>query len=148
MSYIEDLRKIVGHRPLIMVGAGILITDARGWLLLGLRTDNQCWGIPGGSMELHETLEETVRRETREETGLTVGKHSLYGVFSGPEFFYTYPNGDQVYNLSVVYLSSDFSGEIQTSEEHSAWEFFPPSQLPDPLSQPIETIVREWSEHL
>ncbi len=147
MSYIEELRKIVGTRPLIMVGAGILITDSRGRLLLGMRTDNKCWGIPGGSMELNETLEETVRRETLEETGLTVGKLSLYGVYSGPEFFYTYPNGDQVYNLSVVYLSSDFSGALQTSDEHSAWEFFSPSQLPEPLSQPIQAIVKEWSEH-
>lgn len=145
MSYIEELRRIVGHRPLIMAGAGILITDAQGRLLLGLRTDNRCWGIPGGSMELGETLEETARREALEETGLTIGALTLFGVFSGPEFFYTYPSGDQAYNVSVVYQSSDYSGDLRTSEEHAAWDFYPASSLPQPLSQPIRAILKQWS---
>ncbi len=146
MPYIEDLRKFVGHSPLLLVGAGMLITDRRGWLLMGLRTDNLCWGIPGGGMEMGETLEETARRETTEETGLVVNSLSLFGVYSGPEFFYTYPNGDQVHNVSVVYQSSDFSGEPGTSDEHSAWDFFDPDHLPEPISQPIRVILREWRE--
>src|SRR5574338_632437 len=144
MPYIEDLRKIVGHRPLLLVGAGVLISDRRGRLLLGLRTDNLCWGIPGGSMELGETLEESARRETSEETGLLVNSLSLFGVYSGPEFFYTYPNGDQAHNVSVVYQCLDFSGQPRTSGEHSAWDFFDPAHLPGPLSQPIRAILQDW----
>lgn len=144
MPYIEELRKLIGHRPLILVGAAMLISDARGYLLLGLRSDNHCWGIPGGSIELSETLEQTVRRETFEETGLAVGRLSLFGVYSGPEMFYTYPNGDQVYNVSVVSQSSDFSGTIQTDQEHSAWDFFPVNRLPEPISPPIRPVLRDW----
>ena len=67
MGYIEELRALIGHRPIIMVGATVLITDFKGRLLLIRRHDNGCWGVPGGSMEPGESLEQTARRETREE---------------------------------------------------------------------------------
>lgn len=146
MGYIEELRSLIGHRPVIMVGAGVLITDERGRLLLGKRSDNHSWGIPGGSMEMGETIEETARRETTEETGLKLGKVRLFGVFSGPEFFYTYPSGDQVYNVSIVFESSDFKGRIEESEEHSAFRFFDRDHLPEPLSPPIRPIISQWLE--
>lgn len=146
MGYIEELRKLIGHRAIIMVGAGILITDAQGHLLLGKRTDIHAWGIPGGSMELGETLEETARRETREETGLEVGELRLFNVFSGPPFFFTYPSGDQVYNVSVVFQSSDYHGTPRTSGEHSEWAFFAPDALPEPLSPPIIPVIEAWKK--
>ena len=43
MGYILDLRKYVGHRPLIQVGASVIVEDAEGRLLLQLRADNHCW---------------------------------------------------------------------------------------------------------
>ena len=69
-DYIRELRQLVGNRPLIMTGAAVLVTDEQGRLLLLRRTDNGCWGIPGGAMEPGETLEQTALRETQEETGL------------------------------------------------------------------------------
>src|SRR3954462_14067206 len=95
MPYAQDLRAIVGQRPLILVAAGMLICNAAGDLLLQRRTDDQLWGIPGGSMELGESAEEPARREVWEETGLTVGELQLFGVFSGAEMAHTFPNGDQ-----------------------------------------------------
>lgn len=47
-GYILDLRKIVGHRPLIQTGASVLVEDNEGRILLQLRHDNQCRGYPGG----------------------------------------------------------------------------------------------------
>ena len=144
MAYIEELRKLIGHRPIIMVGAAVLVTDAQGRLLMGHRSDNHQWGIPGGSMEPGETLEETARRETEEETGLKVGKMELFGIYSGPEFFYTYPNGDQVYNVSVIYSSSDYQGALGENEEHSSFRFFAAAELPDAITPPIRPIIRQW----
>src|SRR3954452_21051435 len=83
MPYVQDLRAVVGQRPLILVAAGALLCNAGGELLLQRRTDDGLWGIPGGSMELGESAEETVRREVWEETGLHVGDLRLFGVFSG-----------------------------------------------------------------
>ena len=51
-NYIMDLRKIVGHRPLLQVGASVIVEDGEGRTLLQLRSDNHCWGYAGGSVEL------------------------------------------------------------------------------------------------
>ena len=69
-DYIMDLRKIVGHRPLLQAAASIIIENEKGQVLLGRRTDNHQWGYSGGSIELGETVEEAAKRELFEEMGL------------------------------------------------------------------------------
>lgn len=59
---ILDLRKVVGYRPLIQTGAGVIVVDTAGRILLQRRSDNGCWDYAGGSMELGEEAEETVCR--------------------------------------------------------------------------------------
>ena len=59
-DYIMDLRKIVGHRPLLQVGASVIVEDVKGRILLQKRSDNHCWGYAGGSVELDETVEDEV----------------------------------------------------------------------------------------
>jgi ADP-ribose pyrophosphatase YjhB (NUDIX family) len=142
MSYIEDLRKAVGSRPLIMVGAGVLLLNQEEQLLLLRRTDNEAWSIPGGAMEPGETLEQTARREMEEETGLVPVELDLVSVFSGPEFFYRYPNGDEVYNVSAVYMAAEVQGswEIDPQEHHLA-RFFDLDSLPEPISPPVLPIL-------
>ena len=57
-NYIMDLRKVVGHAPLLQAAASIIIENENGQALLGRRTDNHQWGYAGGSIELGETVEE------------------------------------------------------------------------------------------
>lgn len=70
-DYIMDLRKIVGHRLLLQVGASVIVEDGKGRVLLQKRSDNHCWGYAGGSVELDEDVEDAAKRELLEETGLT-----------------------------------------------------------------------------
>jgi 8-oxo-dGTP pyrophosphatase MutT (NUDIX family) len=91
MSYIQELRRALGNIPIIMVGATVLVLNCEKELLMLRRTDNDCWGVPGGAMEPGEHIEDTARRETREETGLEV-RSWLFNVFSA-ELYYRYPNG-------------------------------------------------------
>ncbi len=145
MGYIMDLRKIVGHRPLLQVGASVIVEDGQGRVLLQKRTDNHCWGYPGGSTELDERVEDAAARELLEETGLIAGKLELFGVFSGPELHYVYPNGDEVSNIDVVFLCRDYSGVLRCQQEESeALCFFSPGQLPEELSPPIVRPLRAW----
>jgi ADP-ribose pyrophosphatase YjhB (NUDIX family) len=146
MDYITSLRKHIGHAPLLMVGAGMLVVDGNHRLLLLERTDVDCWGLPGGAVELGESVEKAARRETREETGLEIGEISLFGVFSGPRYHFIYPNGDEVYNISIVYLCRDWTGGIRLNNEHRGWAWFTATDIPKNTCPPIRSIVERYIE--
>ena len=143
MEYIQTLRQHLGHAPILMVGATVFVLDEQDRLLMLMRTDNQMWGVPGGGIELGEKVEEAARRETREETGFEIGEMSLFGVFSGPELYYKYPNGDETHNISIVYLTRDLRGEMDINlEEHSEYQYFPINALPENISPPLMLSIR------
>lgn len=141
MNYIEGLRRHVGHAPLLMVAASVFVLDSEGRLLLLLRSDNHCWGPPGGAVEPGEVVEETAARETLEECGLALHGLELYGVFSGADQFYRYPNGDEVHNVNIVFLCREYAGEVRLSAEHTDWRWFTPDELPADISPPIIPIL-------
>lgn len=146
MNYLGDLRKIVGHRPLLMVGATVLVVNEQDRLLLLKRVDNECWGPPGGAVELGEVVEEAAKRETFEETGLKIGQLKLFGIFSGPDQFYRYPSGDEVYNVTIVYLCHYVSGIICLSSEHTDWDWFKPLEIPEDISPPIKPVIEQFRQ--
>lgn len=93
MDYIGELRKLIGTRPIIMVGANVILINAQGDILLHHRRDRDWWGLPGGAMELGESLEENAKREVYEEVGLTCGQLELFNIYSGADLYHQYPDG-------------------------------------------------------
>lgn len=148
MDYILQLRKYIGHRPILMVGATILVLDEQNRLLMMRRSDIGSWGIPGGATEPGEVVENAAKREALEETNLDIGEMSLFGVFSGPELYFKYPNGDEVYNVTIVYLARDWHGEVKLNDEHTAWRWFPVNEIPEDLSPPIKPIIEKFKRSI
>ncbi|QWG34350.1 NUDIX domain-containing protein [Bacillus mycoides] len=145
MGYIEDMRQRVGNHPLILIGSHAIILNANNELLLQLRTDFNRWGIIGGALEYNETLEDAVKREVFEETGLTVKNVELFRTYSGPDFYQIYPNGDQVHGVLVVYICREFQGELVCDQtESKELRFFPLDELPSNLPPVIERIIKEF----
>ena len=131
MGYIMDLRKHIGHDPLIGVGATTLVFNEKNELLLNLRTDTNTWGIPGGSMELYETIEETAIRELKEESGICADDLQLVTVLSGKDYYFEYPNGDKLCTVIVLFKVLHYTGTIKVSDNESkALKFFPLTALP------------------
>jgi len=146
-NYILDLRKEVGHRPLLQVGASVIIEDRSGRILLQRRSDNHCWGYAGGSVELDEEVEEAAKRELFEETGLIAEELSLFGVYSGKDTHYIYPNGDEVSNVDVVFLCKKYSGDLKCQAgEVDELMFFGADDIPDNISPPLRKAIREWQQ--
>lgn len=133
-EYIMDMRKRVGPIPLMQCGASVIVLDGQNRLLLQRRKDNGMWGYAGGAVDLYERVEDAAARELREETGLIADQLELLGVFSGPELRYTYPNGDQVSIVDIVYLCRKYHGQLRPQpEEVTELAFFSPDRLPDNL---------------
>ena len=137
-----DMRKIVGHRCILQVGASVILEDKNGRVLLQKRADNHMWGYAGGSVELDEKVEDAAKRELFEETGLIANSLELFGVFSGKELHYIYPNGDEVSNIDVVYVCRDYCGELKRQEDEVVeLKFFDYANLPEELSPPIKPFL-------
>ncbi|MCH4826239.1 NUDIX hydrolase [Planococcus halocryophilus] len=149
MGYVEELRKVVGHRPLILVGAVVVLVDPGGHLLLEERKFPEgLWGLPGGLMELGESTEDTAKREVLEETGLRVNGLTLMNVYSGPNHFVVAKNGDEYYVVTTAYYSNTFSGRLTVDQEESiSFKFFAPEELPDKLVGSHRTVIKEFLEH-
>lgn len=150
-NYIMDLRKYVGHAPLLQCAGSVIVENEKGEVLLGRRTDNHMWGYSGGSVELGETVEECAKRELFEEMGLEAEELELFTVNSGPEAHYIYPNGDEVYNVEIVYLCRKYHGEIKRQEEEvEEIRFFSPEEMPsmEEISPPIRPVMKNYLELL
>ena len=132
MSYIMNMRSKVGHEPIINVGSTILVFNKNKERLLNLRSDTNDWGIPGGGKELNETLEECAIRELKEETNLDASDLELVTVLSGNEYYYKYPNDDEVDCVIVLYQVKNYSGELKINDgESNKLKFFSLDNLPE-----------------
>ncbi len=142
IDYIREVRALVGHRPLILTSVMVLIVDSDERLLMQKRAGTGAYHIPGGYLEPGERLEDAARREALEETALTVEKLELVGAYSGPEFHWFAPNGDEVYNVTVAYLTRDFQGTPKADgDEGTDVLFIPLSQLPENLGPPARPVL-------
>lgn len=131
MSYIMDLRKHIGHDPIIGIGATTMVFNDKKEILLNLRSDTNTWGIPGGSMELYEDIKETAIRELREEAGITAENLELVDVLSGKDYYFEYPNGDKMCTVIILFKVLNYSGEIKVSDNESKeLRFFSLNSLP------------------
>jgi 8-oxo-dGTP pyrophosphatase MutT (NUDIX family) len=118
----------------VRASVSAVIWDRRGRLLLQQRSDGGQWGLPGGSVEVGESVIEAVRREVKEETGLLVGIRRLVGVYSDPALqIVRYPDGLVWHYVNVCFECVARGGELTTCDETLDLRFFAPRALPRTL---------------
>jgi ADP-ribose pyrophosphatase YjhB (NUDIX family) len=71
-----------------------VVTDDQDRIVLIRRRDNDLWALPGGGMELGESIVDTAVREVKEETGLDVEVTGLIGVYTNPHHVMAYTDGE------------------------------------------------------
>lgn len=85
-----------------MTSASGALVNEHDEVLLQERADTGDWGFPGGYMEFGESFAETVQREFKEDAGIAVVPVQQLALLD--QDLYTYPNGDKVQPVNVLYL--------------------------------------------
>lgn len=138
-DYIKWIRERVGHDPIILNAVGAFILNNKNEVLLLRRADRveEVWGIPGGMMELGESVEETMKREVYEETGLEVKIEKFLGVYT-KDRNEVYPNGDKAQVIFFVFVCRplDDSALLNSSEEAAEFKYFDPNNFPSTFRHP------------
>jgi ADP-ribose pyrophosphatase YjhB (NUDIX family) len=111
-----------------------IVTNGDGRLLLQRRSDNGLWAVPGGGVEIGESVSAAMVREVREETGLTVAIERLVGVYSDPTLqVVRYADGNVVHYISTLFACRILGGSLETCDESLDLQFFDPARLPEDM---------------
>lgn len=147
IGYIEELRRIIGHRRVILNGCCAVLVNDQGALLMQQRNEpERRWGLPGGLMELGESTRDTVVREVKEESGLQLDptKLTLLNVYSG-EGTSVAENGDQFDIVNTAYYAEHINGTPRVSDEESLqYCWIPLSQLPHNVPVTHQHAIRDY----
>ena len=133
-SYIDSTGAPLPRMPdVVRPSVDVAVFNARGEILMQKRADNGFWSLPGGGVEIGESVREAAVRETIEETGLRVAMKRLVGVYSGPDVypFMSYPGGALVHYVMIVFECDVVGGELRISDESTDIGYFPGDALPE-----------------
>lgn len=113
----------------LVVATSAVIVDEQGRILLQRRTDSGNWALPGGAMEMTESLSDSVIRETKEETGLDVMVTGIVGTYTDPKHIIAYTDGEVRRQFNICYTARILGGELRASSESTALAFIHPRDL-------------------
>lgn len=141
INYGRWIRSYVGHQRLLQLAASAFIRDEHGGVLLGRRIDVMLWAPPSGVVQLGETPARTIVREVEEETGLHVEAERLIGLYSGSDFEWTYPNGDQAQIVSAFFACRVVGGSLAVdNREFVDLGYFAPDAFPSLMPRYVRML--------
>jgi ADP-ribose pyrophosphatase YjhB (NUDIX family) len=115
----------------LVVGSSAIVADDQGRILLQRRSDSGNWALPGGVMDIGETLAQSAIREVKEETGFDVRIDRIVGIYSDPGHVFAYDDGEVRQEFSICLACTIVGGALQVSSESTAVDFFAVPELAD-----------------
>ncbi|MGW2871043.1 MULTISPECIES: NUDIX hydrolase [unclassified Kitasatospora] len=112
----------------LVPAASVVVVDDAGRVLLQRRTDNGMWALPGGRMDIGESIAGCGIRETREETGIDVEITGIVGTYTDPGHVLAYDDGEVRQEFSVCLLGRPVGGELRVSDESHEVAWFTPAE--------------------
>jgi len=73
----------------------------------------------------------------------------LIGVFSGPDYYFQYPNGDEVYTVIHLYVAKNVRGTLEMKDDESLkLTYFSKNELPDHLEKRTKLLLSNLEDKL
>jgi 8-oxo-dGTP pyrophosphatase MutT (NUDIX family) len=114
----------------VVPSANVVVVNDEGEILLIRRSDNGNWALPGGGMDLGESLPHTAVRETAEETGIDVEVTGLVGIYTDPRHVILYTSNNEArQEFSVVFTARPVGGVPTPSDESTEVRWVSPAEL-------------------
>jgi ADP-ribose pyrophosphatase YjhB (NUDIX family) len=131
----------------LVPGGSAIVTNDQGEILLQRRTDSGLWALPGGTMDIGETLAGAVVREVREETGLEVEPVRIVGIYSDPKHVFAYDDGEVRQEFNICLACRLTGGKLAVSEESREVRFFELAKIDQLEMHPsIRLRIRDYIE--
>jgi ADP-ribose pyrophosphatase YjhB (NUDIX family) len=115
----------------LVVAASAVVADDQGRILLQRRRDNDLWSLPGGGMEMTDSLPGAAVREVKEETGLDVEITGLVGTYTDPRHVIAYTDGEVRRQFNVCFTARVTGGELAISDESTELRFIAVEEVDD-----------------
>ncbi|WP_199516383.1 NUDIX domain-containing protein [Nucisporomicrobium flavum] len=132
----------------LVPGGSALVVDDQGRVLLQRRADSGNWALPGGTMDIGETLSECVVREVKEETGLEIEIAGLLGIYTDPQHVIAYADGEVRQEFNITLYGRAIGGALAVSDESTDVRFVDPSEFSRiPIHDTVRLRLRHHVEH-
>ncbi|MFG2192790.1 NUDIX domain-containing protein [Streptomyces sp. NPDC048639] len=132
----------------LVVAASAVVADGQGRILLQRRADSGKWALPGGGMEMFDSLPGTAVREVKEETGLDIEVTGLVGTYTDPRHVIAYSDGEVRRQFNVCFRARVVGGALAISDESLELRWFDPSALDDlPMHHTQRLRISHYLEH-
>lgn len=96
-----------------------------------------------------ESFEETAKRELKEETNLDIIDSTMVKVLSGKDTYREYPNGDKLYDITAIFVITNYSGDLKVNDEESKkLEWFSIDKLPDNITSHTRNFLEKYGDIL
>lgn len=131
----------------LVVAASAVVTDDEGRILLQRRRDNDLWALPGGGMDMGDSLPGTAVREVKEETGLDVEITGLVGTYTDPRHIIAYSDGEVRRQFNVCFTARVLGGQLAISDESTKLQFVQPQEIDQlPMHHTQRLRIRHFLE--
>lgn len=129
----------------LVVGSSAVVENSEGRILLQRRRDSGNWALPGGTMDIGETLAQSIIREVREETGFDVQIQRIIGIYSDPAHVFAYDDGEVRQEFNICVACTIRGGSLRVSKESTAVDFFAFGDIAGmPMHESIRIRIRDY----
>jgi ADP-ribose pyrophosphatase YjhB (NUDIX family) len=110
----------------LVPSVNVVVVNEAGDVLMIRRSDNDNWAVPGGAIDLGESMVQAAVRETREETGIECEITGLVGIYTDPKHVILYTsNGEARQEFSILLTGVPTGGQPTPSSESSEVRWVP-----------------------